>query len=167
MRIIKNGCCRQFNRSAQSRNANKSIRTRLAVDCIWTASRESTNFIIFSQLKKMEINQPLTMKLEEQVQERMDARYAKRNEVALRLRNMEAPEHATSKKAVRCKWVYKIECNPSDEIVKFKARWIAKGFTQRPGIYYTETFAPVYARNRSTWWWRLKRLNTWKQKMRM
>ena len=36
-----------------------------------------------------------------------------------------------------------IKRNPSDEIVKFKIRLFAKGFTQRPVIDYTETFAPV------------------------
>ena len=52
------------------------------------------------------------------------------------------------KRAVGCKWVFKIKGNPSDEIGKFKTRLVAKDFTQRPGIDYTEMFAPV-ARKKS------------------
>uniref|UniRef100_A0AAV1UTQ2 Polyprotein n=1 Tax=Peronospora matthiolae TaxID=2874970 RepID=A0AAV1UTQ2_9STRA len=51
------------------------------------------------------------------------------------------------KKAVGCKWVFKIKRDPSGAIIKFKARLVAKGFTQRPGID-TEIFAPV-ARKKS------------------
>ena len=47
------------------------------------------------------------------------------------------------KKAVGCKWVFRIKRDPSGEIIKFKGRLAAKGFTRRPGIDYNETFAPV------------------------
>ena len=43
----------------------------------------------------MESKQPPIWNDEEQVQERMDARYAKRNNVAPRSQNMEASGHGT------------------------------------------------------------------------
>ena len=47
------------------------------------------------------------------------------------------------KKAIGCKWIFRIKRDPSGKIVKYKARLVAEGFTQRAGIDFSETFAPV------------------------
>ena len=42
-----------------------------------------------------------------------------------------------------CRWVYKIKRDTEGNIILYRARIVAQGFTQRPGEDFFETFAPV------------------------
>ena len=47
------------------------------------------------------------------------------------------------RKAIGCKWVLKTKTDANGNVVKYKARLVAQGFSQQPGIDFEETFAPV------------------------
>ena len=53
---------------------------------------------------------------------------------------VELPNGST---AIGSKWVWKTKVDDQNRIVRYKARLVAQGFRQRPGIDFNETFSPV------------------------
>ena len=73
--------------------------------------------------------------------EAMDAEIGQLNE----METWEEAELPVGRKAIGCRWVLLGKRNEEGKIIKYKARLVAQGFSQKPGVDYSDngTFAPV------------------------
>ena len=47
------------------------------------------------------------------------------------------------RKVLRGKWVFRLKRGPYNEVLRYKTRWVVRGFEQKEGLDYNETFATV------------------------
>lgn len=52
-------------------------------------------------------------------------------------------QRPTDKNVVSVKWIYRLKTDANGNVVRHKARLVARGFAQQYGVDYLETFAPV------------------------
>ena len=55
----------------------------------------------------------------------------------------ELTELPSGRKSIGCKWVFKVKRGSDGRVSRFKARVVAKGYAQKYGVDYDETFSPV------------------------
>ena len=55
----------------------------------------------------------------------------------------EQVDRPQGKKVVKSKWVLRVKTNEKGGIDKYKARVVAKGFSQVEGVDYDQTFSPT------------------------
>ena len=59
------------------------------------------------------------------------------------LNTWEYTELPPGKKAIGCKWVFKVKYTPTGLVDRYKARLVAQGYSQVPGDDFLETFSPT------------------------
>ena len=68
---------------------------------------------------------------------------AAEHEALLRNRTWRLVDRPPGANIVTGKWIFKHKLNSDGSLERYKARWVVRGFTQRAGVDFGETFSPV------------------------
>jgi len=64
-------------------------------------------------------------------------------ESLIKNKTWELVELPSDRKTIACKWVFKVKYDYQGRVEHFKGRLVAKGYAQKYGMNYDETFSPV------------------------
>ena len=92
-----------------------------------------------SQDEPRTIEEAVSSKESEKWQEAADNEYNS----LVNMDTWELVELPEGRKTIGCRWVFKRKYKEDGSIERFKARPVAKGYSQRYGVDYHETFSPV------------------------
>ena len=92
-----------------------------------------------------DIEEPTTLKkaLESDHAENWKAAADSEYQSLLENETWELVELPPGRKAITCRWVFKVKLDENGKVERFKGRLVVKGFLQKFGVEFDETFSPV------------------------
>ena len=129
------------NDEAENVNPRRSTRRRRQPGEWWRATANSAE----TEVKKEELYTPNGFQDAISCAESAKWRESMQEEVNSLIRNKtwKVVKRPKNTNVVSCKWIYKIKFNADGCVDRYKSRLVARGFTQKYGEDYFETFSPV------------------------
>ncbi len=130
---------RRSMRISNSQNRGPLIQAQIAVDQAMSAETMGLGKVTIRPIDPMTYEQAMRGPDAIQWKKAMDKEY----ETIMKMGVWEVVPLPAGRKVVGSKWIYKTKLDQDGRISRFKARFVAQGFSQVPGVDYFETSAPV------------------------
>lgn len=127
---------------------DKDFKTRARIDPSLTPRKSTRAKVAFKPFQFSHFayfTEPATAKEAQECDESSEWKTAMDEEMeAHKLNNTwTLVDRPSDSRTVKGKWVFKRKCDDKGKTIRFKARYVAKGYSQLHGIDYNDTFAPV------------------------
>ncbi|GKC98588.1 putative RNA-directed DNA polymerase [Tanacetum coccineum] len=119
---------------------NGDLKRIMNEECVKSANLSPDIYSFMTNLNKT--IEPKTYK-EASIDSKWDEAMNNKMEALNRNGTWEITEFPKGRKPMGCKWIFKIKYRSNGEVERYKARLFAKGFSQKEGLDYEETFSPV------------------------